>query len=581
MKISKNVFISSAVILLAASSGLVALAPAQAFVSQTCQEQFCTAWFSPTGSIQTWNPPINAINMSFEAFGAEGGKNGGLGGKVTGDFRTIPSTLYVAVGSAGKTGNSVVGGFNGGGRSGSGSYVEGSGGGASDIRTGLEIDSRIVVAGGGGGNGAGNTLPAGAGGALFASAGQDGQAKAGGGGSQVSGGAGGLANGSGTSGTAGALSLGGNGGSSDLYGGGGGGGGYYGGGGGGSDSDGCCLDAGGGGGGSSYANSMYISNVAHTPGTKSGNGLVKIQFTLVPLFHSITTQQTITNQSELNFQIQLNAYFPNFAARHVSITGDTEGCEPGQLSGSGLIFNYTLRNCGDGQVGISIEENTISEPEYSGPEFSFSSELVTVDRTSPEVLEMQNTASEVVLSLSEPVLNFQDENLEFTSASSACSLGPLTTDDFQTFSATLLGCEGIGYSVSIAANSIFDAAGNAGPTALASVSYAAPATETSSAPGAVITRRTPAVAGVASSQDLLDSAQLDQADGKSKAADSELFTKPEQRDQAAQSLTVVSDSSQDNASLLGWAVGFGLTGVLILAAGIYIRRKGLPEMLVS
>jgi hypothetical protein len=518
--------------------------------------------------------------MSFEAFGAEGGKNGGLGGKVSGDFRTIPSTLYVAVGSAGKTGNSVAGGFNGGGRSGSGSYVEGSGGGASDIRTGLEIESRIVVAGGGGGNGAGNTLPAGAGGALFASAGQDGQAKAGGGGSQEAGGAGGLANGSGTSGTAGALSLGGNGGSSDLYGGGGGGGGYYGGGGGGSDSDGCCLDAGGGGGGSSFANSMYIANVAHTPGTKSGNGLVKIQYTLLPLIHSITTQQTLTNQSELNFQIQLNAYFPNFAARHISITGDTEGCEPGQLSGSGLVFNYTLSNCGDGQIGISIPENSISEPEYSGPETSYSSELVTVDRTSPEVLEMQNTASELLIFLSEPVLSFQDETLEFTSASSGCSMGTIATEDFQTFSAPLLGCEGIGYSVSIAANSISDAAGNAGPTALASVSYAAPASQTSSAPGAVVTtRRTPT--GAASTQDLQTPKERDEADGQSRAADSELFTKPEQRDQAAQSLTVVSDSSQDNASLLGWAIGFGLTGILILAAGIYIRRKGLPEMLVS
>ena len=517
--------------------------------------------------------------MSFEAFGAEGGKNGGLGGKVSGDFRTIPSTLYVAVGSAGKTGNSVAGGFNGGGRSGSGSYVEGSGGGASDIRTGLEIESRIVVAGGGGGNGAGNTLPAGPGGELYASAGQDGQAKAGGGGSQVAGGAGGLANGSGTSGTAGALSLGGNGGSSDLYGGGGGGGGYFGGGGGGSDRDGCCLDAGGGGGGSSFANSLYIANVAHTPGTKSGNGLVKIQYTLLPLIHSITTQQTLTNQSELNFQIQLNAYFPNFAARHVSITGDTEGCEPGQLSGSGLVFNYTLQNCGDGQIGISIPENSISEPEYSGPETSYSSELVTVDRTSPEVLEMQNTASELVIFLSEPVLSFQDETLEFTSASSGCSLGTIATEDFQTFSAPLLGCEGIGYSVSIAANAISDAAGNAGPTALASVSYVAPATETSSAPGAVVTtRRTPT--GAASTQELQDSSQLDEADGQPRAADSELVTKPEQRDQAAQSLTVVSDSSQDTASLLGWAIGFGLTGILILAAGIYIRRKGLPEMLV-
>jgi hypothetical protein len=518
--------------------------------------------------------------MSFEAFGAEGGKNGGLGGKVSGDFRTIPSTLYVAVGSAGKTGNSVAGGFNGGGRSGSGSYVEGSGGGASDIRTGLEIESRIVVAGGGGGNGAGNTLPAGPGGELFASAGQDGQAKAGGGGSQVAGGAGGLANGSGTSGTAGALSLGGNGGSSDLYGGGGGGGGYYGGGGGGSDSDGCCLDAGGGGGGSSFANSMYIANVAHTPGTKSGNGLVKIQYTLLPLIHSITTQQTLTNQSELNFQIQLNAYFPNFAARHVSITGDTEGCEPGQLSGSGLVFNFTLSNCGDGQIGISIPENSISEPEYSGPETSYSSEVVTVDRTSPEVLDMHNTASELVIFLSEPVLSFQDENLEFISGSSGCTLGTIATEDFQTFSAPLLGCEGIGYSVSIAANAISDAAGNFGPTALASISYVAPVSQTSSAPGAVVTtRRTPT--GAASTQELQDSRQLDEADDQSRAADSELFTKPEQRDQAAQSLTVVSDSSQDNASLLGWAIGFGLTGILILAAGIYIRRKGLPEMLVS
>jgi hypothetical protein len=580
MKISKNVLLTSAVVVLAASSGLVALAPAQAYVSQTCQDQFCTAWFSPMGSVQTWNPPINAINMSFEAFGAEGGKNGGLGGKVSGDFRTIPSTLYVAVGSAGKTGNSVAGGFNGGGRSGSGSYVEGSGGGASDIRTGLEIESRIVVAGGGGGNGAGNTLPAGAGGALFASAGQDGQAKAGGGGSQVAGGAGGLANGSGTSGTAGALSLGGNGGSSDLYGGGGGGGGYYGGGGGGSDSDGCCLDAGGGGGGSSFANSMYIANVAHTPGTKSGNGLVKIQYTLLPLIHSITTQQTLTNQSELNFQIQLNAYFPNFAARHISITGDTEGCEPGQLSGSGLVFNYTLSNCGDGQIGISIPENSISEPEYSGPETSYSSEVVTVDRTSPEVLDMHNTASELVIFLSEPVLSIQDENLEFISGSSGCTLGTIATEDFQTFSAPLLGCEGIGYSVSIAANAISDAAGNFGPTALASISYVAPVSQTSSAPGAVVTtRRTPT--GAASTQELQDSRQLDEADDQSRAADSELFTNPDKRDQAAQSLTVVSDSSQDNASLLGWAIGFGLTGILILAAGIYIRRKGLPEMLVS
>ena len=582
MKISKNVFLSSAVLLIAASSGLVALAPAQAFVSQTCQEQFCTAWFSPLGTVQTWKPPVNATNFSFEVFGAQGGKNGGLGGKVTGAFTQVPTMFYVAVGSAGKSGNSAAGGFNGGGSAGSGSYVEGSGGGASDIRTGPGIESRIVVAGGGGGNGAGNTLQAGAGGSLVAASGQDGQAEAGGGGSQVAGGSGGLANGSGTSGTSGALFVGGSGGSSTLYGGGGGGGGYYGGGGGGSDSNDCCLDAGGGGGGSSYANSMFTTNITHTPGNKSGNGLVKIQYTLVPLIQSITAQQTLTNESELNFQIQLNVPFANLSASHVVITGDTEACDAGQLSGSGLILNYTLQNCTDGQVGISIPANSISDPDYSGPETSFSSELVTIDRSNPEVLEIQNTASELVISLSEPILTFHDDNLDFSSTSSLCSLGPIISADFQTFTAALLGCDGAGYSVAIAANSLFDQAGNVGPTDLASLSFLIPTSETSStSEPALAPRRAPAVTGSSSNQELIEPLQQAESVTTPRAVDSELFQEPQQRDQAAQSLTVVSESSQDNASLLGWAIGLGLTGALILAAGLYIRRRGLPAMLVS
>jgi hypothetical protein len=327
---------------------------------------------------------------------------------------------------------------------------------------------------------------------------------------------------------------------------------------------------------------MFTTNIAHTAGNKSGNGLVKIQYTLVPLIQSITAQQTLTNESELNFQIQLNVPFANLSASHVVITGDTEACDAGQLSGSGLILNYTLQNCTDGQVGISIPANSISDPDYSGPETSFSSELVTIDRSIPEVLEIQNTASELVIFLSEPILTFHDDNLDFSSTSSLCSLGPIATDDFQTFTATLLDCDGAGYSVAIAANSFFDAAGNFGPTDLASLSYVIPASETSSTPEpALAPRRASAVTGSSSPQELLQPALLEESVTQSNAVDSELFQQPERRDQAAQSLTVISESGQDNASLLGWAIGLGLTGVMILAAGLYIRRRGLPEMLVS
>jgi hypothetical protein len=327
---------------------------------------------------------------------------------------------------------------------------------------------------------------------------------------------------------------------------------------------------------------MFTTNIAHTAGNKSGNGLVKIQYTLVPLIQSITAEQTITNQSELNFQIQLNVPFANLSASHVVITGDTEACDAGQLSGSGLILNYTLQNCTDGQVGISIPANSISDPDYSGPETSFSSELVTIDRSIPEVLEIQNTSSELVISLSEPILTFHDSNLDFSSTSSLCNLGPIATADFQTFTAALLGCDGAGYSVAIAANSLFDAAGNSGPTNLASISFVVPPTATipKNKPS-VVNKRIPAKEATTSTQELQDSRQLDETAGERKVEDSELFRETEQRDQAAQSLTVVSESSQDNTSILGWALGLGLTGVMILAAGLYIRRRGLPEMLVS
>ena len=121
--------------------------PASANYVESCYEQNCTIWFSHTGDLQQWTPPINARNMTFQVSGGQGGKSGGQGGRVTGTLSQIPSTLYVAVGGAGVTGQSANGGFNGGGPAGSGSNNEGSGGGSSDIRLSTNVESRIVVAG--------------------------------------------------------------------------------------------------------------------------------------------------------------------------------------------------------------------------------------------------------------------------------------------------------------------------------------------------------------------------------------------------------------------------------------------------
>lgn len=265
---------------LALTFGVLAPMPASASIVEECFDNQCTITFGYTGQIESLTFPTNATNIRFEALGAQGGKSGGGGGRVTGEFTQVPEILYITVGGAGGSNAAEPGGFNGGGTAGGSAGVEGSGGGASDIRIGYSLSSRIVVAGGGGGRGSGLGSGGGAGGGLVGANGKTGQGSGGLGGTQLAGGLGGATYGDGTSGTAGDWGVGGTGGYGPLHGGGGGGGGYYGGGGGGADADSCCTDAGGGGGGSSYTDPSLITNVVHTQGVRPGAGQIAFTYQL-------------------------------------------------------------------------------------------------------------------------------------------------------------------------------------------------------------------------------------------------------------------------------------------------------------
>ena len=265
---------------LALTFGVLAPMPASASIVEECFENQCTITFGYTGQIEPLTFPANATNIRFEALGAQGGKSGGGGGRVTGEFTQVPEILYITVGGAGGSNAAEPGGFNGGGTAGGSAGVEGSGGGASDIRIGYSLSSRIVVAGGGGGRGSGLGSGGGAGGGLVGANGKTGQGSGGLGGSQSAGGLGGATYGDGTPGTQGDWGVGGTGGYGPLHGGGGGGGGYYGGGGGGADADSCCTDAGGGGGGSSYTDPSLITNVVHTQGVRPGAGQITFTYQL-------------------------------------------------------------------------------------------------------------------------------------------------------------------------------------------------------------------------------------------------------------------------------------------------------------
>lgn len=450
--------------------------PAAANTEAVCVDDLCTVTFGFSGAAVTWSPPANTRNLSFEIFGAQGGKTGGLGGKVSGNLSAMPQSLTIVVGGVGLSGSAVAGGFNGGGRAGTSSALEGSGGGATDLRLGDDLSTRIAVAGGGGGRGAGLGGTGGIGGGLTGGNGKTGQGGGGGGGTQVAGGTGGARFGTGTNGTAGILGTGGTGGEGTVFGGGGGGGGYFGGGGGGSDTDGCCYDAGGGGGGSSYTDAAIVTSVVHSQGVRSGSGLAILRYQLVPQIESINSSQAISNSPSPSFTVVFSQAVSGFDETDILVSHSGEGCEGVSITGSEATYEVILNGCSDGSVSISILQAAVSNAQLSGPENQASSEPILLDYQIPEIQEwaIAEDGSWIELSLTEPVVALGLDLFEFSSTSLDCvAQEPIEVANL-TYSIALAGCLESDYSLTLPESSLQDSAGNLGPTSNLVIAFSYP-----------------------------------------------------------------------------------------------------------
>lgn len=240
-----------------------------------------TVAFWSIGAEQQFDVPAGVTSIHVVLIGGRGGDlsksfpiSGGFGASLESDLAVAPGTrLYLEVGGNGAGDFNPpggAGGFNGGGDGGASTiaWTAAGGGGASDIRTvsrdlATSLDSRLVVAAGGGGAGSGGN------GGMAGANGNDGPFFSAGGGaaSAISGGTGGSGSPAGEYGSSG---KGGAGATLTLGPGGGGGGGWFGGGGGGGDSD--TLDGGGGGGGGS----SYLGSATNVSETIDTNGIPSI-----------------------------------------------------------------------------------------------------------------------------------------------------------------------------------------------------------------------------------------------------------------------------------------------------------------
>ena len=435
-----------------------------------CADGTCWVTFDYTGDYSVWTPPAGINSLHFDVYGAQGGRSGGKGGSVSGDFAAIPSSLYVFVGGAGSSSNAAAGGFNGGGTSGNGHGDQGSGGGASDLRTSAQLSDRVVVAGGGGGTGGWIGGAGGPGGLTIASAGTKGATAttAGGGGSQLSGGSLGLGVTTGN-GTAGSLGQGGVGGSGTVAGGGGGGGGFYGGGGGGSDNLSGGSDGAGGGGGSSFATMALTSNIIHQAGVRTGNGQVVIRYTFAPkvtAFTLITDAMSTTGSAA--YQLVFDQYVYDVDPWDFGFTGTASGCAVGNVMGDGYTFTIQVAGCSNGMLRLSLHPWSVFGS-TSGPAFEVSANsLVTVDSL-PAALKWVSPSAKSNASTLVFTLNSEEEFVAPTTAAfdligSGCRISSIGMTSTTSAEVNVQGCNsGANVMLVLKRNQIRDRAGNLSP----------------------------------------------------------------------------------------------------------------------
>ncbi len=273
------------------------------FICATLLNAQTTETFNFTGGNQFWIVPGGVFSIDVEVIGAAGKynvQNGGVpgkGGKVTATIPVIPGeVLQINVG--GGDGSSNLGGYNGGGNAGVAdcpASAGGGGGGMSDIRRSpylFDATHVLAVAGGGGGAGGNRNVTCGPGSGGGAGAGWFGggggggyDGTGGGGGTSSAGGIGGVGSFGGGNGVDGSLGTGGAGGTAPANNQAGSNTGAAGGNGGSTTgaagATGCCgIWVGGGGGGGSSFTIAGATNIIHMQGVQSGNGLVKITYTI-------------------------------------------------------------------------------------------------------------------------------------------------------------------------------------------------------------------------------------------------------------------------------------------------------------
>ena len=186
---------------------------------------------------------------------------------------------------------------------------------------------------------------------------------------------------------------------------------------------------------------------------------------------TLTRPATPTSAATLSYALTFSESVTGLAASDFTRTGTATGCVVGTPTGSGASYTVPVTSCSAGTVILALKANSVADAaSNAGPAAAVTAGTVTIDRTAPTAtLTRPATPTSAAtlsyaLTFSESVTGLAASDFTRTGTATGCVVGT-PTGSGASYTVPVTSCSAGTVILALKANSVADAASNAGPAA--------------------------------------------------------------------------------------------------------------------
>jgi hypothetical protein len=185
----------------------------------------------------------------------------------------------------------------------------------------------------------------------------------------------------------------------------------------------------------------------------------------------------LTSASSLVYEVTFSPEVTGLSASDFFLDGTVTKCRIQSPVGSGSSYTVTVSGCSEGTIILALAAGSVAAADGTeGPAEATMADAVTIDRTAPAVVSfaLSTSPSTFTLQFDSLVNDLTPSDFSFTgNGARSCTVASIVPiDEGSTYTVVVFGCaSGSRPTVNLKARTVFDLAGNSGPTKTESVAF--------------------------------------------------------------------------------------------------------------